>query len=457
MSERIGEIIKALKNVKEWPVQYKLILFSLLATIIPVASLLYMVCDIHSNYLMHTLLACVLFLIFITLISMNFAKRITSSHDSFVDLIKKVSKDIETEDTNQMELTVKMISIINESKAESENSSGIVNVLNENVQALACTSEEMSSNISAVATAAEQISSNINGVAGTAEEMSANLNTVASTTEQMSKNFATIDDAVNQMTDSIDSVASNAREGAEVANEAAVAAEKTSDTVTTLGFSAEEIGKVIGVIQVIAQQTNLLALNAAIEAASAGEAGKGFAVVANEIKELAKQTAAATEDITDKIEGMQSNTNQAIGAINKITEIIKKIDELQSTISERVEHETRATKDIAVNITEATSGVNDISKNINELAGGARQVSKGINEIATGANEVARNVAEAAAGINDFTSKVGEASVMVGEANRYNRRASDAAVTCTKGMNDMMVSVDKTSDFIRELNNKLED
>jgi methyl-accepting chemotaxis protein len=166
-----------------------------------------------------------------------------------------------------------------------------------------------------------------------------------------------------------------------------------------LGKSANEIGKVTSVIQVIAKQTNLLALNAAIEAASAGDAGRGFAVVANEVKELAKQTATATEDITARIEKIQGDTQKAVSAIALISSIIDTINHLQKVISDMVEKQTLATNYISSNISEASTGSGAIARQIAETAHASKQVSHNINEIAQGANVVAKNIAGTAMAI----------------------------------------------------------
>jgi methyl-accepting chemotaxis protein len=254
------------------------------------------------------------------------------------------------------------------------------------------------------------------------------------------------------MSQSVLVVAENARKAQSVANNAVIKARDTSQIMTELGKSAEDIGKVIGVIQVIAQQTNLLALNAAIEAASAGEAGKGFAVVANEVKELARQTAKATEDITLKIEGIQNSTKGAVEAIKEITNTIQAINDSQNQIAGMVEQQTKATTEIDNNISQARVGLNHIAKNINESAAGANIVARGINEIAQGANDVARNVAEAAAGVRDLSGKLEEAAVLVIEAKRYIKRATDATSVCNESMKEMNISVDQISDMVRNLN-----
>jgi len=359
--------------------------------------------------------------------------------------------EINAADTAQLEHCVVVNGKIEETAKEAENTAGVLSTLDENARSLASTSQQMSTNISVVATAAEEISSNINTCAATTEEISSNMSNVATTVEQMSSNLATIDTALRELLSAISGISENAREGATVANNAAKVSDATSETMGLLGKSAEEIGKVTNVIQIIAQQTNLLALNAAIEAASAGEAGKGFAVVANEVKELAKQTTAATEDIAVKIQSIQANTARAVQAIHDVTGIINKINELQGVTAKTVEQQRNATHEISRNVSEAVTGITQISKNVNQAADGATQASKSISEIASGANEVARNVAEAAAGANDLTTKIAESAVMVSEASRYTRRASGASRETKDAMHQMMVAVDRVCDAVREL------
>ena len=161
-----------------------------------------------------------------------------------------------------------------------------------------------------------------------------------------------------------------------------------------LGESSMEIGKVIKVITSIAQQTNLLALNATIEAARAGEAGKGFAVVANEVKELAKQTATATEDISQKIEAIQNDTKGAVTAIDQIGKIINQINDIQNTIASAVEEQTATTNEIARNAAEAAKGSNEISHNITSVSTAAKNTTQGANNTLTAATELASLAAE---------------------------------------------------------------
>ena len=179
-----------------------------------------------------------------------------------------------------------------------------------------------------------------------------------------------------------------------MATQAVKVASDTNKTVAKLGESSIEIGKVIKVITSIAQQTNLLALNATIEAARAGEAGKGFAVVANEVKELAKQTATATEDISGKIEAIQNDTKAAVAAIDQIGRIINQINDIQNTIATAVEEQTATTNEIARNASEAAKGSTEISKNITNVSEAAKNTTQGANNTLTAATELAKLAAE---------------------------------------------------------------
>ena len=180
-----------------------------------------------------------------------------------------------------------------------------------------------------------------------AEETSAQANTVSAASEQVSNSVQTVATGAEEMAASIKEIAKNSGDAVRIAAEAVKETEATNVTVAKLGESGAEIGQVIKVITTIAQQTNLLALNATIEAARAGEAGKGFAVVANEVKELAKETARATEEIRGRIEAIQSDTAEAVGAIGRIRAIIHKISDYQHSIAGAVDPDVFAAGDCA--------------------------------------------------------------------------------------------------------------
>ncbi len=166
-------------------------------------------------------------------------------------------------------------------------------------------------------------------------------------------------------------------------------AHQATDTVAKLGASSAEIGEVIKVITAIAEQTNLLALNATIEAARAGEAGKGFAVVANEVKELAKETAAATEDIGVRIVAIQGDAQAAIGAIDEISGVVARISDIQNTIASAVEEQTSTTNEITRHVTEAATGANEIAASITGVAQAAHDTSSGAASTQVSARDLA--------------------------------------------------------------------
>ena len=255
-----------------------------------------------------------------------------------------------------------------------------MNSVSQNAQTLASASEELSA-------VAQQMSSN-------SEETTAQANVAAAAAEQISKNITTVATSAEEMSASAKEIAKNAADAARVATQAVKVADDTSRTVNKLGTSSTEIGKVIKVITSIAQQTNLLALNATIEAARAGEAGKGFAVVANEVKELAKQTAAATEDISQKIEAIQTDTVGAVKAIGEIGTIIGQINDIQNTIASAVEEQTATTNEIARNTNEAARGSSEIARNVTSVSLAAKSTSEGAANTLTAASELAKLAAQ---------------------------------------------------------------
>ena len=255
---------------------------------------------------------------------------------------------------------------------------------------LKVTLSEVSRSSQSLSSAAEELSTVAQQMSSNSEETSAQANTVAAASEQVSKSVETVASSSEEMSASVREIAGNAAQAAKVATEAVRVAEETNKTITELGKSSMEIGKVIKVITSIAQQTNLLALNATIEAARAGEAGKGFAVVANEVKELAKQTAAATEDISQKIEAIQGNTKGAVDAISQITQVIGQINSIQSTIASAVEQQSATTKEIARNSNEAAKGTIEISRNIANVSIAAKSTTEGASNTLAAATELAR-------------------------------------------------------------------
>jgi methyl-accepting chemotaxis protein len=245
-----------------------------------------------------------------------------------------------------------------------------------------------------VSAASEELSTTSQQITANAEETSAQSKVVSNATLQVNQNLQTVATGAEEMSASIKDIAKNATEAAAVAGTAVRAAETANATVSKLGSSSAEIGQVIKVITSIAQQTNLLALNATIEAARAGEAGKGFAVVANEVKELAKKTAKATEDISRKIETIQVDAKAAVDSIGTISQVINEINGISTTIASAVEEQNATTNEMARNVSEAASGSGEITSNIAGVAEAAESTSRGAMDTQKAAQQLVQTSAE---------------------------------------------------------------
>jgi len=253
-----------------------------------------------------------------------------------------------------------------------------------------------------VASAAEELSAAGSQVAAGAEETSAQAGVVAAAAEQVSRNVQAVAAGAEQMGASIREIAQNAHEAAKVAERATGVAASTNEQVARLGVSSREIGDVVKVITSIAEQTNLLALNATIEAARAGEAGKGFAVVAGEVKELAQETARATEDIARRVEAIQADTDGAVAAIEQIGAIIAQINDFQMTIASAVEEQTATTNEISRSVTEAATGAGEIAANITGVADAAQTSSEVLAQMEASIRELARMSADLQSRVSGF-------------------------------------------------------
>jgi len=272
------------------------------------------------------------------------------------------------------------------------------------VQVLSSSSAELSASSGQMSDGSRNASEKAHSVAAAAEEMSANSISVTKTMEQTTAHLGGISSSMDQMTATIGEIAGNSEKARHITDEARRQATRITEQINQLGQAAQAIGKVTETITEISSQTNLLALNATIEAARAGAAGKGFAVVANEIKELAQQTAAATEDIKGRITGVQSSASSGISEIEKISQVINDVSDIVTTIATAIEEQAAVTKDISRNIGEASDGVGEanmrvaeasqvsqaIAKDIASVDGAAREMADGSEQVRTAAGDLSK-------------------------------------------------------------------
>ncbi|WP_233404412.1 methyl-accepting chemotaxis protein [Actinotalea solisilvae] len=254
-----------------------------------------------------------------------------------------------------------------------------------------------------IAAASEEMSAAGAQVAAGSEETSVQAGVVAAAAEQVSRNVQAVAAGAEQMGASIREIAQNATEAAKVAARATDVAQTTTSSVAKLGTSSQEIGNVVKVITSIAEQTNLLALNATIEAARAGEAGKGFAVVAGEVKDLAQETARATEDIARRVEAIQTDTTTAVAAISEISQIIASINDYQLTIASAVEEQTATTNEMSRGVQEAATGSSEIAVNITGVASAASSSTEVLGQVQTSIAELAEMAADLRTRVGAFT------------------------------------------------------
>ncbi len=259
-------------------------------------------------------------------------------------------------------------------------------------------SKDLSTLSASMSDGASNMTEKSESVSAAAEEMSSNMNAVAATCEQAATNVNTVSIASDEINSSINEIATNSGKGRTITQEAVLRAESATNKVNELGDSAREISKVTEVISEISEQTNLLALNATIEAARAGEAGKGFAVVASEIKELAIQTAAATNDIKNRIMGIQNSTSDTVEEIKGVSQIIENVNEIVETIAAAVEEQSATTKEISMNMGQASQGLQEVNENVAQSSGVSNEIAKDIGEVnvfskelSTGSDQVKNN------------------------------------------------------------------
>lgn len=291
-----------------------------------------------------------------------------------------------------------------------------------NLQALAGDIAQASDTISLSSGELNEISGNLHkgaenttgrshSVAVAAEEMNANMNSVAAAMEQASTNMGIMTTSVEEVRNTIDQISNDTETARGVTGEAVTHAQSASERIHLLGQSAREIEKITDAITEISEQTNLLALNATIEAARAGEAGKGFAVVANEIKELAKQTAASTHEINQMVAEIQGSTIETVEEIEKVTKVIGHVNETVNGIAQAMNDQIAFTNEIVANISQASDGIKEVNLNVSQSSIVSGEIAQNIAEVNQDTNEMlqsSEHVAQSAGGLNAVAAKLKE-------------------------------------------------
>jgi len=278
-------------------------------------------------------------------------------------------------------------------------------------QALASSSTQLSGISTQMTAGSARTASMANAVSRATGEVTENMNSVSAAMEQASVNMNTVAAAAEEMSATIQEIAQNSERAKNTTSSAVVKAQDASGRVTELGEAAREINAVTATITAISSQTNLLALNATIEAARAGEAGRGFAVVANEIKELAQQTARATDDIRDRINGIQSVTGQTVRDIADITGVISEVNDIVTTIAAAVEEQSVTTRDIAENVGQASMGITEINSSVASSSAMTRNVSADIEQVRAASDEMtasSRTVQSSAMELSELAERLRE-------------------------------------------------
>ncbi len=290
----------------------------------------------------------------------------------------------------------------------------IISEISNNADSMTSASVDLSNLSGNLSEGADVTSSKSNTVATAAEEMSSNINSVAAATEQASSNMNLVATAAEEMTSTINEIAQNSEQARNITGDAVKQADDASSKIDELGRAAQEISKVTETITEISEQTNLLALNATIEAARAGEAGKGFAVVANEIKELARQTAEATQDIKDRIEGIQRSTSLSVKQVEGISKVINDVNEIVSTIATAVEEQSVTTREIAGNVAQASSGMQEVSDNIAQSSAVSSEIARDIADVNQSSNDMSNSSSQVDMSAQQLSQLAEQLKEMVG-------------------------------------------
>lgn len=309
--------------------------------------------------------------------------------------------------------------------------------LNGNIHSISVATEEISSTIHSLASASEQASVSLDQVSSLIEKISGGISLVAGSAKDVSSSVSDVVIAVKEINFSLNEVGKNCQQSISVAKDAELRAQETTIIIQTLSGVSKQIGKVVNLINDIADQTNMLALNAAIEAAGAGDAGRGFAVVANEVKELAKQTAGATDEIRTQIEAMQDKMQEAVQAVSGITQVIDVMNTNSNNIAAAVTEQSTVVGGISSAVIVASDKIHLISNEIGDIAEKSRHVARGAGESTQGVKEIAHSVSELSLTAGELAKNTEGASIKMSEVASTSQKIAANVEEIAISMNEI--------------------
>lgn len=309
--------------------------------------------------------------------------------------------------------------------------------LSGNINSISVATEEISTTIHSLASASEQASVSLDQVSILVDKISGGINLVAGSAKEVSGSVAGVVTAVKEINLSLNEVEKNCQQSITVAKDAETRAQEATVIIHKLNSVSKQIGKVVNLINDIADQTNMLALNAAIEAAGAGDAGRGFAVVANEVKELAKQTSGATDEIAVQIEAMQAEMQQAVQAVSGITQVIDMMNRNSNNIAAAVTEQSTVVGDISSAVVITSERINLISKEIGDIAEKSRHVARGAVESTQGVKEIAHSVSELSLTAEELAKNTEGASVRMNEVAATSQKIAANVEEITISMSEI--------------------
>ena len=365
------------------------------------------------------------------------------------------------------EKTASVSTVTEEFSAGMTQSSNSLSTASSHISAVASSIEEINSTISTVAAAAEETSTRVTQSNSLVDDIQDSITKASSSVKLVSETISTVADSVDEISKSISVVSEKSEITRDKMSDADEKAKNTNEIIRSLEDASKQIGKIVSVISDIADQTNMLALNAAIEAAGTGEAGKGFMVVANEVKELAKQTTAATDEIADQIENMQRNMPMAVGAVSEITTIINAMTEYIKSFAVEMNRQGIRSDQITEESSDAAKRMGEITDEINRISENARSVNKTVIESTKGVNEIAKSTAELVIGTQEIAMNSERASNNVSEINRTAQEMTSGLIDISKNLqlisqeatavNKSASSTNDASEVIVKMANELEE